>query len=162
VSIGAFADRKHPPTQDEMLSAIGPQLSAWQELIQFIRDTYPSDEDFKFLYGKKYGWALRFRIRGTLLTSLYPTQGGFTVQINLDPAAIEQVQGMKLGENVQQAIAEATPYPEGRWLFIPVESEADLQDVQQLLALRVATKRLQKDKSLTVRNMGTANENLRN
>jgi hypothetical protein len=154
MSIGAFTDRKHQPTQDEMLSAIGPRLSAWQELIQFIHDNYPSDEDFKFLYGKKYGWALRFSVRGTLLTSLYPTQGGFTVQINLDPAAIEHAQGMKLGENVQRAIAQATPYPEGRWLFIPVQSEADLRDIQQLLALRVAAKRLQKGKPLTVGNMG--------
>jgi hypothetical protein len=158
VSIGAFTDRKHQPTQDEMISAIGPQLSAWQELIRFIRDNYPSDEDFKFLYGKKYGWALRFRIRGTLLTSLYPTQGGFTAQINLDQAAIEQVQRMKLGENVQQAIAQATPYPEGRWLFIAIESEADLRDVQQLLALRVKTKRLQKGMPLTVENMGDDSE----
>jgi hypothetical protein len=158
MSIGAFTDRKHQPMQDEMLGAIGPRLSAWQELIRFIRDNYPSDEDFKFLYGKKYGWALRFRIRGTLLTSLYPTQGGFTVQINLDPAAVEQAQGMELGENVQRAIAQATPYPEGRWLFIPVESEADLQDVQRLLALRVETKRLPKGKPPTTGNMGGKNE----
>ena len=154
MSIGAFTDRKHQPMQDEMLSAIGPRLSAWQELIRFIRDNYPSDEDFKFLYGKKYGWALRFRIRGTLLTSLYPTQGGFTAQINLDPAAIEQALEMKLGENVQQAIARATPYPEGRWLFIPVESEADLRDVQRLLALRVETKGLQKGKPPTTGQRG--------
>jgi hypothetical protein len=158
VSVGVFTDRKHPPTQDEILSAIGPRLSVWQELILFIRENYPSDEDFKFLYGKKYGWALRFRIRGTLLTSLYPTQGGFTAQINLDPGAIQQVQRMKLGENVQQAIAQATPYPEGRWLFIAVESDADLRDVQQLLALRVETKRLQKGMSLSLETMGDDSE----
>ena len=81
---------------------------------------YPSDEDFRFLYGKQYGWALRFRIRGQLLTSLYPAVEGFTVQINLSPAAVEQAQQMNLGANVQGAIARATPYPEGRWLFIPV------------------------------------------
>ncbi len=49
---------------------------------------------------------------------------------------------MRLGENVQQAIARAHPYPEGRWLFIPVESEADMHDIQRLLALRAAERRL--------------------
>jgi hypothetical protein len=142
MSIGAFTDRKHEPTEDEILEVIGPKLSVWQELGQFIRQRYPSDEDFKFLYGKKYGWALRFRIRGKLLTSLYPTEGGVTVQINLSPEAIEQAQGMKLGEHAQEAIARANPYPEGRWLFIPVESADDIRDIQQLLALRVETKRL--------------------
>ncbi len=143
MSIGIFTDKKHQPTEDEILKVIGPKLSAWQELIRFIRETYPSDEDFKFLYGKKYGWALRFRIRGKLFTSLYPTKAGFTVQINLSQAGIEQAQGMKLGENVQEAIAGANPYPEGRWLFIPVKSADDIRDIQQLLALRVETKRLQ-------------------
>jgi hypothetical protein len=121
---------------------IGPHLSLWQELIQFIRENYPSNEDFKFLYGKKYGWALRFRIRGQLLTSLYPAEGGGTVQINLDPAAIKQTQRLKMGENVRDVIAKATPYPEGRWLFIPVKSEDDFRDIHQLLALRVETKHL--------------------
>jgi hypothetical protein len=144
MSIGAFTDKEYQPTEDQVLKMIGPKRSTWEELVQFIRKNYPSDEDFKFLYGKKYGWALRFRIRGQLLTSLYPTEGGFTVQINLGPAAIEQAQRMELGENVQEVIARAHPYPEGRWLFIPVRSADDIRDIQQLLALRVETKRLQK------------------
>jgi hypothetical protein len=142
MSIGVFTDKKHQPADDEILQAIGSRVSVWQALIQFIRQNYPADEDFKFLYGKKYGWALRFRIRGKLLTSLYPTEEGFTVQINLSQTAIEQAQRMKPGEHVQQAIARATPYPEGRWLFIPVKSMDDLGDIQQLLTLRVETKRL--------------------
>jgi hypothetical protein len=143
MSIGVFTDKKHQPTEDEIIKVIGPKLSAWQELIQFIRENYPSDEDFKFLYGKKYGWALRFRIRGKLLTSLYPTEEGFIVQINLSQAAIKQAQKMKLGENVQEASARANPYPEGRWLFIPVRSADDIQAIQKLLSLRVEEKRLQ-------------------
>ncbi len=48
-----------------------------------------------------------------------------------------------MGENVRNVIAKATPYPEGRWLFIAVKSEDDLRDIHQLLALRVETKHLQ-------------------
>ena len=50
---------------------------------------------------------------------------------------------MELGENVQAAIARATPYPEGRWLFIPVRSADEIRDIQRLLALRVEAKGLQ-------------------
>ena len=80
MSYGAFTDKKHQPTEAGIQASIGSQLSAWQELIRFIRENYPSDEDFRFLYGKQYGWALRFRIRGQLLTSLYPADEGFTVR----------------------------------------------------------------------------------
>ncbi len=140
MSIGAFSDKTHQPTDAEVLEAIGPRLSIWQELVHFVREKYPIQEDFKFLYGKNYGWALRFRIKGKLLISLYPAEGGFTVQVNLSSEAIEKAQRMKLGKNVQQAIARAHPYPEGRWLFIPVESEKDYRDIQRLLALRVDPK----------------------
>ena len=101
--------------------------------------------DFKFLYGQNYGWAWRFRIKGQLLTSLYPAQGCFKAQVNLSPDAVEATQDMRLGTNAQQAIANAHPYPEGRWVFIAVESEHDLEDVQRLLALRVQKKRLLKE-----------------
>ncbi len=142
MGVGVFTDKKHQPTDAEVYEAIGSRLSAWQELVRFIREKYPVQQDFKFLYGKNYGWALRFCIKGKLLASLYPVEGGFTVQVNLNPEAVEKAQSMKLGKNVQQAIARAHPYPEGRWLFIPVESEKDFQDIQRLLALRVETKHL--------------------
>jgi len=143
MSYGAFTDKKHEPAEAEIQAVLGSQLSTWQEVIRFIRENYPSDENFGFLYGKQYGWALRFRIRGQLLTSLFPVDEGFTVQINLSPVAVEQAQQMNLGANVQGALARATPYPEGRWLFIPVGPADDIGDIRRLLALRVETKRLQ-------------------
>jgi hypothetical protein len=139
MSIGLFTDKSQQPTDAEIAEAIGARLPIWQQLIDFIRDNYPVQQDFNFLYGKNYGCAWRFRIRDRLLTSLYPGSGGFTAQVILSPQAIEQARGLKLGNNVQQAIARAKPYPEGRWLFIPVDTEQDLEDIRQLLTLRAAT-----------------------
>ena len=142
MSVGAFTEKNYQPTEAEIGQAIGSKLPLWEALIRLIREKYPVQEDFKFLYGKDYGWGWRFRVKGQLLTSLYPTLGGFTAQVNLSPEAIEKAQGMKLGRNVEQAIARAKPYPEGRWLFVPVETQRDLKSVQSLLALRTETKRL--------------------
>ena len=116
--IGLFTDKSHQPTDAQVLETIGPKLPLWHALVHFVREQYPVQEDFKFLYGKNYGWALRFRIKGKLLVSLYPAQGGFTAQVNLSSDAVEKAKSMRLGKNVQQAIARAHPYPEGRWLFI--------------------------------------------
>jgi len=115
----------------------GSKLSSWQELIDLIRDKYPVQEDIKYMYRQKYGWALRFRIKEKLLVALYPVKNGFTVQIILNPDAIKRAQKMKLGKNIQQTIEHAEPYPEGRWLFIPVKSKKDIPDIQQLLELRI-------------------------
>lgn len=137
MAIGAFTDKLRQPTDDEILRMIGPGWALWQELILFIREHYPVTEDLKFLYGEKYGWAMRFRVHGKLLTSLYPTDGGFTVQINLSQDAVERAMAMNPGKNVKEAVNRATPYPEGRWLFIRVESKDDIRDIQQLLPLRM-------------------------
>jgi hypothetical protein len=144
MSIGIFTDKKVQPTDAQVFAALGPSLPIWQELTSFIRGKYPVVEDFKFMYGKNYGWGLRFRIKTKLLTNLYPAENSFFAQVNLTPQAVEQAQRMPLGTNAQQAIAGAHPYPEGRWVFIRVESQADVEDIRQLLALRAETKRLVK------------------
>ncbi len=144
MGIGCFTEKGNRPTEAQILEAVGSKLPLWHDLIRSVRDGYPTQEDFKFLYGKTYGWALRFRIKGQLLVSLFPTQGGFTAQVNLSPDAIEKVLRMKTSKNVQQAVSRATPYPEGRWLFIPIETEQDFNDLKLLVALRVETKHLVK------------------
>ena len=143
MSVGIFTERNHQPTDAEVHQAIGSKFSLWEALIRQIREKYIVQEDFKFLYGKTYGWGRRFRVKGQLLISLYPTNGGFTAQVNLSPEAAEKAQSMKLGKNVEHAIARAKPYPEGRWLFVPVETKQDLRSIQSLLVLRAETKRLQ-------------------
>jgi hypothetical protein len=143
MSVGIFVDKNYRPTEADITAAVGPRLALWRALVAEINTTYPAaQDDFKFLYGKKYGWALRFRIKNQLLTSLYPAENGFKVQINLSPEAVDTVLSMGMGANVRQAIEQAYPYPEGRWLFIKVEGDGDLKDIQQLLALRAETKRL--------------------
>lgn len=144
MGVGIFTDKKHRPTDTEVLEAVGSRLPMWQALVDWVRAQYPAEEDLHYMYGQNYGWALRFRIKGKLLVNLYPASGGFKAQVNLSAEAVEEAQRMVLGQNVQQAIARAHPYPEGRWLFIPVESEDDLRDVQQLLALRMDTRRIWK------------------
>lgn len=48
---------------------------------------------------------------------------------------------MDTGRNVRQAVDSATPYPEGRWVFIPVEGRNDLLDITRLLELHARTKK---------------------
>ena len=49
MSIGAFTDKNHQPTDIEVLEALGPMIQGWHGLVQFIRENYPVQEDFKFL-----------------------------------------------------------------------------------------------------------------
>ncbi|OQA22435.1 MAG: hypothetical protein BWY63_00840 [Chloroflexi bacterium ADurb.Bin360] len=142
MSVGLFNDKTNPPSEAQVLEAVGPKVHLWKQLLQVLRSQYRVIEDFKYLYGKRYGWALRFRVKSQLLVSLFPTQGGFVAQVNLGPEDIEQALALNPSDNIQKAIERANPYPEGRWLFISIETEEDLRDVQRLVEMRARSKRL--------------------
>ena len=38
MSIGVFVDKKQQPTEEEIHQVMGPNLSVWQELVEFIVD----------------------------------------------------------------------------------------------------------------------------
>lgn len=142
MSLGAFTDRHTCPGPAEIEAALGPALPLWEGLLAYVRGVYPAREELKFLYGKQYGWALRFQVKSQLLINLYPNRGFFTAQVNLSPRAVVLALALDLGEPARAAITKAVPYSEGRWVYIPVASESGVRDVQRLLALRAADKRL--------------------
>jgi hypothetical protein len=135
MAIGIFTDRGHQPTPAEVLAAIGSKQPLWESLNSFIANSYKLKSDFAF-YGKNYGWALRFRKSGKALLSLYPGQESFTVQIILGQEQTEKALSLGLSKKAIKIIKDAHPYPEGRWLFIKVESEPDLNDVEKLLTTK--------------------------
>jgi hypothetical protein len=140
MSVGFFTDKSIQPGPEDIKRVLGSCLPLWDELLAHIRGAYHPLEDFKFLYGKNYGWGVRFRLKSKLLTSLYPADGHFKVQVILNPAEVEMVQGMGMGNNITRTIDEATPYPEGRWLFIPVNTSTDIQDILRILELHAGKK----------------------
>lgn len=141
MAIGIFTDKKQPPDEASIQQAIGPAVfPLWQALIEFVHEEFEPAEELKFMYGKKYGWAQHFELNRKMLINLYPAEGRFVAQINLPETAAQEALRWELAANARQAIERAFPYPEGRWIFTPVESAADLADVRRLLALRVASR----------------------
>ena len=136
MSIGAFTVKTSKPTDDEVVNALGPSYQRWLSLVEHLGGGYKAGADFAFLYGRGYGWALRFRLKGKLLTALFPNNGYFSVQVNLNRTQLAKADGMQLHKNAMSAIREATLYAEGKWTFIPVHGEADLKDAQKLIRLK--------------------------
>jgi hypothetical protein len=135
MAIGEFVDKQYRPTMKEMFEAIGPKKELWEKLHRFVTDNYRVKQDLAF-YGKNYGWAIRFRKGGKTLLSIYPANGRFTVQIIVGETHAKKASSLKLGKKVRNALENAHPFPEGRWLFIRVASRKDVTDVEKLLLLK--------------------------
>ena len=118
-----------------MIVSVRSNRRLWEGLTRFIEENYRVKRDFAF-YGKNYGWALRFRSRGRALAAFYPGANTFTVQIILDSVRLEEALRLPLGARARAILINAQTFSEGRWLFIPVQSEQDCSDVERLLRLR--------------------------
>ena len=135
--VGIFLDKSHQPTPKEIAKAIGTKKALWQDLNQFILDNYRAKSEFRF-YGRNYGWAVRFRKSGKALLSMYPADNHFETQIILSEAHVKRALRLPIGKNVKSIIQNSHPFPEGHWLFIPVRSKRDLNDVRKLLLIKAA------------------------
>jgi len=143
VSIGAFVDKQHQPTMEAMLVSVRSKRRLWEGLTQFIEENFRVKQDFAF-YGKNYGWALRFRSGSRALAAFYPGADSFTVQIIIGQTQVERALQLRLGAKVRDILRNARAFTEGRWLFIPVESEEDCGDVQRLLTVRASPSKMTK------------------
>jgi hypothetical protein len=135
MSKGAFTDKQHLPTGRAVTAVLGKAGRDWKEFVQFVEKSFGVSGEWKY-YGKNYGWALRFRKSGKALVSLYPGERSYTAQMILVESIVDQTRTMKLGKTVRAAIEKAHPYPEGRWVFIGVDSKSVARDAKKLLLLK--------------------------
>ena len=135
MAVGFFTDKQYKPSDEEIIGKIGGAKLFWDELIEHISNAGRCKSEFIF-YGKNYGWSLRFKKSGGAIASLYPGEEMFTAQIILAPKHLDKLSGLKLHANAKKTLAEATLFPEGKWLFIKIISRNDLMDAKKLIDLK--------------------------
>jgi len=145
MAIGYFLDKEHQPTAGEIESTLGAKFPLWERIIQFLYDNYEMTAKLSY-GGKNYGWNLWYQKGGKSLVSLYPQKGGFVAQIVLGKDQTKEVLTMKFCKNVDRLVHDTPLLHDGKWLFIPVKSLAEVKDVEKLLLLkrRPITKKVQR------------------
>ncbi len=137
MSMGYFIDRSHPPSPEEIRAALGLLYPLWERLTRFVEMHSQIAGEFSFWGPEKSGWNLRYRFKGKALVALYPQKGRIMAQVVLGKAQAEQALSLKLGEKASKLLKEAPQLHDGRWLFIPILDEADAEDVEKLLWLKM-------------------------
>ena len=135
MEIGVFVDRKLRPDEAELPASLTGAFPLWKQLIDFIEGSYRTKRDWKF-YGSNYGWALAFKTSRKALASLYPGSCAFTAQVIMKDEQLARVPESLMISDLQAAIEYAKPYSEGRWIFLPVKSERDLEVAKCLVEIK--------------------------
>ena len=137
MTMGYFTNRSHQPSPEEIRLALGSLHPLWERLTRFIDTNYQIAGEFSFWGPAKSGWNLRYRKKGKALLALYPQKEGIMAQVVLGKAQAERALSLKVGEKVSKMLREAPQLHDGRWLSIPILNEADAEDVEQLLLVKM-------------------------
>lgn len=148
---GAFLDPAGPPDEAAIRATLGPAWSLWQRLSDGIGARYGVRGEPLFA-GRDSGWAVRFRRSGKALLTLAPqADGGFRALVVIGPSAWQAASAVELGPVLSSAWESAKPYPDGRWLFVPVADEQTAADVERLIALKSPPPRRPRARPATAR-----------
>ena len=133
--------RTQKPSDASIRKVLSQAREAWDDLVAHLTQAYGLKGSLHFMYGQRYGWALRFQRGSRLVLALYPNRGCLILQIILGPAQLTAAAEMGLPTFVLTVLESAKTYPEGKWLFIPVKSLETARELRPLIALKMSALR---------------------
>ena len=137
MSIGKFNDKNYRPNNEEIIVTTGTVKNLWKDIIKLAETEICAKGELKF-YGKNYGWALRYTKKGKSLVALYPRENEFTVQIILDSKQVEEALKSGIGDDIKDIIINTTEIHEGKWIYIEVKNEENIDGIKKLIKIRVS------------------------
>jgi len=135
MAISCFTVKDHIPTTEEINITLGSTTKLWNSIVEFIFETYELTGEFNY-GGKNYGWNLWYRKSGKSLITLYPQEGGIIAQVVLGKEQVEKALLLDLGESVNRLLRDTPQLHDGKWLFIQVRTEVEVDAVQRLLLIK--------------------------
>jgi hypothetical protein len=136
----AFIGKAERPTDPEVLGVLGPKAKLWNEFIEWMSEKEGvSDQEWKGVVVKKYGWSLRLKKKGRNIVYLSPGKGCFMTSFVLSDKALDEAKHAHLPKAVQDALATAPRYPEGNGLRLLVKRADDLASIRKIAAIKAAS-----------------------
>jgi hypothetical protein len=138
-----IADKTSQPDERTVRNWMGPEaFEHWVELRSWIEQSYPGVFEPDWLYGgKKRGWSLRYRKTKALCT-LLPAYRQLSVLVVLGRAERDKFDERRYSWSPQlvKLYDDARPYPDGKWLTVPISSVDDRHELTELMAMKRPTR----------------------
>jgi hypothetical protein len=139
-------NEQFPQTLMPELSQIGDHIESplWTQLCKHLESSYgvnPSTEYSRCSAAP--GWNVKYKRSSKALCTLYPNKGYFTCLVSVGSKEAMEVELIltTCSEYLNKLYWQTKPFNGGRWLMIDVTSEEILEDVKNLIALRVKPKK---------------------
>src|SRR4051812_31911092 len=134
----AFVGKADEPTRSEVAKTLGAKVKLWDELIEWLKEKEGvSDQEWKGVVVKKYGWSLRLKKKGRNIIYLSPGKECFMASFVLSDKGLGEAKQAHVSKTIQDALAAAPRYPEGNGLRLLVRSAADLAGIRKIAAIKI-------------------------
>lgn len=134
-----FPDSIKTPTDDDLKSALSATYYLWHKLANYTLTLYPEAICGWHFSGEKYGWSYRISDKKRVLLYLLPRDGYFKTAFVFGQKAVATIMDSTICDTLKTAIAAAKPYAEGRGIRIDVQDNTLVNDIQQLITIKLST-----------------------
>ncbi|MHB8077448.1 DUF3788 domain-containing protein [Desulfosporosinus fructosivorans] len=131
-------DGNNQPSYDDFGSYI--ENSLWGELNSYLQQTYAAKPQMAYSNcSMQRGWNVKYKKGGKSLCKLYPMQGYFIalVVIGAKEAAAADLLIRLCSSYTQNLYEQTNSSNDSKWLMVEIRSVEILQDVKNLIHLRV-------------------------
>lgn len=132
----------YPPGHQPTLEAMGDYIGDgfWQDLNGFLQKTYAVPPKIEYSQcSMQRGWNVKYKKRGKSLCTLYPMAGHFIALVVVGNQELTEAEHqLPFFSGYLRKLFEATPFSaSGKWLMIRVTDPQILDDVKNLIQIRV-------------------------
>lgn len=131
-----FTDPNQEPNQEAVQQELGNLYELWLQL-----ETYTLAKSLKskgiWVYSKSFGWSYQIKDPKRVVVYLLPRAGYFKVALVFGPKAYGTIQQSAIHPDILAELAQAKVYAEGRGIRIAVTDREVVQDLIQLVAIKI-------------------------
>lgn len=139
MSLSAFCDKTHQPTQQEVSNVLGDVYAVWKQLIASISERFPPVVAEWGCSSAKTGWGLRLKGEKRTIMYMAPCKGFFLASFALGEKAVKLAYESGLPPAVSEVIDAAPKYAEGRGVRFQVRCSEDLAWILKVADAKMST-----------------------
>lgn len=134
--------RVYQPAYENFSEYVNSDL--WLELNSYIQETYHILPQIEYSgCSMQKGWNIKYRKGGKSLCTLYPMQGYFIVLAVIGECEINEAELLMplCSEYTQNLFKQTVSGYSGKWMMIDVKKPDVLNDVKNIITLRVSRRK---------------------
>ena len=134
-----FTDKTKIPVDNDLMEALGSTYNLWQTLQEYAHLKYPEATDEWSYTNEKYGWGFRIKDKKRVLVYLLPRDKFFKVAFVFGQKATDAIMISTVSEEIKRELEAAKVYAEGRGIRIDIRGSKLVNDIKNLIDIKLAS-----------------------